>query len=67
MEHETFWTLIGDSAHWEFEIFLIIIIDGLIGVLIWPRIKRWFQHHREDDDKLTQLEKRIKILEEGSE
>ena len=63
MEHETFFTLIKDSAHWEFEIFLMIFFDGLIGVLIWPKIKAWFTHHKEDDTKIAELEKRIMILE----
>ena len=64
MEHETFWTLLTDSAHWQFELFLIAVFDGLVGVLIWPKIKHWFTHHKEDDDKIFELEKRIKALEE---
>lgn len=45
-EVETFWTLLHDTAHWEFEIFLMILFDGLIGYvgfkLLWPRIKAHF-------------------------
>jgi hypothetical protein len=63
MEHETFWTLIQDPAHWMFELFLMFVFDILIGILIWPKIKRWFQHHEEDDNKLSEFEHRIRKLE----
>ena len=46
MEHETFWTLVTDLAHWEFEIFLIILFDGVVGLLIWPYIKHFIEDHR---------------------
>lgn len=65
MERETFWSLIVDPAHWEFELFLIFLFDILIGAIIWPYVKKWFRHHREDDDKLAELEKRLNKLEEG--
>jgi hypothetical protein len=39
--HETFWTLLRDSAHWEFEIFLMILFDLVIGGLAWPLIKKY--------------------------
>lgn len=42
---ETFWTLLHDSAHWEFEIFLMLIFDGLVGALAWPLIKRAVRRH----------------------
>jgi len=64
MEKETFWTLLSDLPHWEFEVFLIILFDVIIGALIWPNIKRMFSHHKEDDDKIAELEKRIKIIEQ---
>ena len=63
MEHETFWTLLTDPAHWAFELFLMAIFDGLIGLLIWPRIKRFFIHHKSDDNRLDEIEKRLRALE----
>lgn len=62
-EHETFWTLLGDLAHWEFELFLMFLFDGVIGVLIWPRLKRWVSHHKSDDQKIERLEKQIAELQ----
>src|SRR3989344_750144 len=47
MGEETFWTLLGDLAHWEFELFLIFLFDVLIGLLIWPYIKKWYNNGRE--------------------
>jgi hypothetical protein len=63
MEHETFWTLLKDPAHWQFELFLIFLFDVVVGILIWPPLKRWFKHYKEDDDKLHKLEERVKKLE----
>ena len=65
MEKETFLTLIQDLAHWEFEIFLMVLFDGVIGFLLWgmllrPLWNRWFRHHKEDDNKLATLEKNRK-------
>ena len=31
---ETFWFLLHNAAHWEIEIFLMVLFDGLIGALI---------------------------------
>jgi hypothetical protein len=48
---ETFWTLLHDKAHWEFEIFLMLLFDGIIGALLWPFIKRHWNHHIDRDKK----------------
>lgn len=49
-EHaETFFTLAKDLAHWEFELFLMLVFDGLVGALAWPFIKKHFQHHLKHD------------------
>ena len=65
MERETFWTLLHDSAHWEFEIFLIFIFDILLGAIIWPFLKRIYvknPHHKSDDAKIAELEKQVAEL-----
>ena len=38
--HETFWTLLKDPAHWEFEGFLMLLFDVLLGMILWPFVKR---------------------------
>ena len=72
MEKETFWTLFTDLAHWEFEIFLMVLFDFVIGFVGWryvlrPLLNKWFSHHKEDHtkiDKVDALEARIKKLED---
>lgn len=65
MQQETFWTLLGNLPHWEFEIFLMIVFDGIIGVLIWPRIKKFTKHHKSDDERISDLEKEVRELKIG--
>ena len=52
---ETFWSLLHDRAHWEFELFVglieMLVFDGLIGLLLWPTIKRHWQHHIDRDKR----------------
>jgi len=52
---ETFWTLFHDAAHWKFELFVggieELVTGVLIGMLLWPRIKKHWQHHLERDKK----------------
>ena len=46
---ETFWTLLHDKAHWEFEGFLTLLFDGVLGGLvtyfIWPKIMEHWKCH----------------------
>ena len=62
MEEETFLTLLIDKAHWQFEIFLIILFDVLIGLLIWPWIRKFIIHHKSDDERIEELERRLDEL-----
>jgi hypothetical protein len=59
MEHETFFTLICDLAHWEFELFILVICDVFIGALLWPQLKRWTKHHKSDDQQLADLQEQV--------
>jgi len=63
MEHETFLTLLKDPAHWEFELFLIVIFDGLIGLIIWPKIKKFLHHYKSDDKIIHDLEEKHELEE----
>ena len=73
MEHETFWTLLYDASHWEFELFLMFVFDVIIGLLlwpvirmfVWPRIKKacgCITTHQTDADKIAKLEKQVRHL-----
>lgn len=44
---ETFIELLGNAGHWEFEIFGMIIFDGLLGAVTFPFVKRWIKKHDE--------------------
>ncbi len=52
---ETFWTLLHNPAHWEFELFLMILFDGVIGWLCWPFIKKHWNHHVARDKREATL------------
>lgn len=51
IEHETFRTLLFDVAHWEFEIFVTLVFDGLVLGLLWPFIRRHWNHHLNRDSR----------------
>ena len=59
---ETFFDLVKDPAHWEFEIFLMIIFDVVIGLFIWPFIRKALVHHKSDHERLEELEDEVKLL-----
>lgn len=64
MEHEkeTFLDLLTSLPHWELELVIILIVDVIVGMIIWPRIKRWGIHHRGDDLKIENLQKELKEI-----
>jgi hypothetical protein len=49
--HETFGSLLRDRAHWEFEIFLQVVFDGLIVGLLWPVLYKHWRHHIVRDER----------------
>lgn len=51
-EHaETYWSLVTDLAHWELEITIMIVFDGLVGAIAWPILKRyWTRHHHHNSE-----------------
>lgn len=63
MEHqETLWTLLTDPNHWALELIIMAIFDGLIGLCLWPWVKRSLLHHKSDDQKIDDLEKKVRRL-----
>lgn len=48
---ETFSTLLHDKAHWEFELFLMVLFDLVLGGTLLPFVKRHWTHHRERDKR----------------
>ena len=49
-EPETFFTLLRNMAHWEFEIFLMLVFDVLIGLMVWPRLKKAIHKHGQHEE-----------------
>ena len=48
---ETFCTLLRNRAHWEFEIFVTLVVDGLILGMIWPFAQKHIMHHLARDKR----------------
>ncbi len=61
---ETFFDLLKDPAHWEFELFLIVIFDIIVGIFIWPFVQKALTHHKSDHERLEDLEREVKALKE---
>ncbi len=51
LEHETFMSLLRDKAHWEFELFIQLLIDGLIGAVLWPLVRSHMKKHHNHEKK----------------
>jgi len=48
---ETFSSLLRDKAHWEFELFLILIFDLIIGSVLFPFFRKHWYHHKARDKR----------------
>lgn len=62
MSSETFWTLLSDLPHWEFELFLMFLFDVVIGLILYPCFTRFVLHHKSDDSKTAELERQVAEL-----
>lgn len=51
MIQETFWDLLRNSAHWEFEIFLMLLFDGVIVGIFYPFVRKHWKHHVDRDQQ----------------
>lgn len=68
---ETFWVLLRDPAHWEFELFLILLFDGVIGALVWPFVRRHIHRdvraaEQHDHELIRLLAERVGALESST-
>jgi hypothetical protein len=41
---ETFWSLLTNAAHWEFKLFLMLLVDGLLLGLLYPKLVKLRTH-----------------------
>ena len=57
---ETFWTLLHNAAHWEFEIFLMLLFDGIIAGVCAPFVRKHWQHHVAHDQRDTAYSRSLK-------
>lgn len=43
--NESFWSLFTSIGHWEFELFLMILFDGILLGILWTKIQHYKQDH----------------------
>lgn len=66
---EGYFELLQSGPHWLFEITLMLIFDVLIGLILWPLIKKAVRrhdrevHHTNSEEYIKTLEARIVALE----
>lgn len=65
---ESFIGLLQDAAHWEFEVFLILLFDVLLGAIMWPVVKRHIhrdvgQAEGHEHELIAALTARVEALE----
>jgi uncharacterized protein YlxW (UPF0749 family) len=59
---ETFWTLLHDLPHWEFELFVSVVFMLVEGLIFWPLVRKAFKHHQVDDQDIVTLKKELESL-----
>jgi len=59
LAEETFWMLFNSLAHWEFEIFLMLLFDVIIGWGLWGFIKRHI--HKDDKSLEDRIQEEIRV------
>lgn len=47
--NETFLDLLQSPGHWAFELFIMLLFDGVLGALLWPKLRKHWQHHLDRD------------------
>ena len=52
---ETFSGLLRDRAHWEFEIFLMLLFDGLLAGLLFPLARKAWKAHIATDWSMNEI------------
>jgi hypothetical protein len=63
-EPETLWSLLTDRNHWIMEIIIMMLFDGIGGLIVWPFFRKWLLHHEGDDRKILRLEQQVKELQD---
>ncbi len=46
-----FFQLLRNPAHWAFEIFVTVLVEGLILGLCWPFLRKHYLHHKARDQR----------------
>jgi uncharacterized membrane protein YbhN (UPF0104 family) len=59
---ETFWTLLRDLPHWEFELFVSLVFLVMESLIFWPLVRKFLHHHKSDDDSIASLREEVRAL-----
>lgn len=59
---ETFLSLMSNAAHWEWELTATFVQDVLIGLLLWPGLKRRFNARLTREHRVLDLEHGVKHM-----
>lgn len=42
---ESLWDLMRSASHWEFELLLMVVFDGIVLGICWPFLRKHWLHH----------------------